>query len=270
MATRTAVGTPVTDKTASTTLTISSAALNSGDFLIVGIGSNGAIAPASVKWGARDLTKVGQRIDTVNNIVTTVWAARYVRDTATRDIVATWTTGPNAKAMVASKLDSGHVRDEIARSLNALTTAPSVGPTAEHLRRDDFVFGYLVAEGPDLNDTAPTVSSMATGQRIGTAGLPQTSNITINEYYLQSTTSGGVTLSGTLATERNWCNVLVAFKVAQGYCVDINGSVIEVGDTVIYLPNSTEYVVSSVDPLRNSIELTTIGSVSAVECEVIA
>lgn len=274
MATRTALGI-AHDKTTSTTLATNShgdpanflVSLTKGECLIVGIGCNGVNPPDTVKWGGRDLKKVGQRIDSVNGIVTTVWILIEAFNTDSRDLVATWTTAPSAKAMTVSKLNFAHVRDEIARNLDAASSTPSVGPTAEHLRRDDFMFGYLVAEG-GTPDTAPTVSTMLTGQRSGTAGPPPVTNVTVNEYYLQCTTSNGVTLSGTLADARNWCNVLIAFKVAAEYCVDYWRSPIEAGDVVRY--GGTTHTVNSTIPERNVVDIGTIGKVNASECEVLS
>ena len=255
-----------TSKVAGTTLTISNVAANAGDFLCVVVGGQIAAAPTGVTWGGRDMNKAIQRLHTTPAFGSTIWTIRRVANTNSRTVTITWGSSINTKVAYAFTLDSPHVIDEDARALLTASTAPSVGPTSEHLRRDNFCAGILLAEGP-TNDAVLTgiTAGWTTGLRIGTAGLPQISNLTANEFYQQKTTCVGVTLAGTATTARDWIGLIAAFRIVEHSCIDFYGSVIEDGDLVNY--KGTSYTVNEVHPRQNAVTLSTVGRVSAVECE---
>lgn len=266
MATRTAKGTAKT-KASGTTLTLASVACSDGDSLFVGLGFQGTTPPATVKWGGRQLSKVGQRLHSTPAFGCAVYQARRIINTDTRDIVATWASALDAKVLLALTLDTPHVKDEIIRAVQTGSTAPSVGPLAEMDRSDEFALGILCSEGPQNNDTPPTLAGGWTaGQRIGTNGPPPVSNVTILEGYQQLTSSPGVTLSGTGATSRDWCSVLIGFRPVIMTATDKFGSTIMVGDTVVY--GGSTYTVNALRRGQNHVELTGFGWVSASEVEV--
>ena len=257
-----------TAKALGNTLVIADVAANTGDFLCIVTGGRSASPPTGVTWGLREVNKAAQRIHSTPEFTANMWTIRRVANGGTRDVTITWGSSIATKTAYAFTLDSPHVVDEIARNILTESANPTVGPTAEHLRRDNFCAGLLLAEGP-TNDAVLTsiTSGWTTGRRVGTVGIPPISNLTMNEFYQQCSTSSGVTLAGTATTARDWIGLIASFKLAQHYCVDYYGSIIEAGDNVSY--NDTEYVVSNVYPNRNVIDLPTIGFVSAVECEVL-
>jgi len=246
--TRTAKGT-TSDKISGTTLTLSSISCTIGDALIVFVANQTTNVPTSVKWGVRDLVLSRQRTNATSGHVASIWIARHIVNTATRNITVTWGTSIVAKAMAASTLDAGHVRDSVIGASQTASTAPSVGPSDTLTVNDCFAFGVLASEGPS-SDTAPTLSgSWSSGQRIGTAGVPPISNITLLECYQQLSDNTAVTLSGTGATERDWANVLVVYRpIREAIAIDVNGVEILVDDTVIYEGSNT----STVSSIHNS------------------
>lgn len=266
MATRTAKGSAKL-KASGTTLTLASVSLIAGHSLIVGVGFQTTNLPTSVKWGNRTLSKVGHRLHSTPNFAAAIYHARRIRDTATRDIVATWGTSITARTLLAMTLDSPHVKDDIARNIQTGSTAPTVGPTAELERSDEFAFGVLCSEGPS-SDTAPTLSgSWTAGQRVGTTGSPPASNCTLLEGYQQLTSSPAVTLSGIGATSRDWVNIVIGFRPVGFWTTDKFGSQIVVGDTVLYQGNAR--VVNTLRRNRNHVDLATDGWVTASEVEVL-
>ena len=246
MATRTAKGT-TQSKTSSTTLTLSNVACISGDALIVMVGNQTTNVPTSVAWGNRELVLSRQRTNITSAHVGSVWIARNIVNTDTRNLVVTWGTAIVAKCMAAITLDSGHVRDQYASNTQLASTAPTTTATPVQTEINDFAVGILVSEGPLTNDVAPTLAAgWSTGQRIGTNGAPPVSNVTLIEGYKQLTDATAQTLSGTGATARDWTNVLITYRpLSQGIPLDNNGVEILVSDTVTWDGGTSTSTVSS-------------------------
>ena len=259
-----------TAKASGTTLTVTSVSASAGEFLHIIVAGQTNVSPSTVTWGVRDLNKSLQRIHTTPNFTANYYTLRNVANSGTRTITCTWASAINTKIALAFTLDEPFVVDEVARNILTASTAPTVGPTATHLRRDDFCVGLLLAEGP-TTDSAPTsvTAGWTTGTRVGTAGAPPVGNLTANWYHQQATDCTGVTLAGTAATARDWIGLISAYRPAELHCVDYYGSQIEAGDTVEYLPDNTTYTVNTVFPKQNSIDIGAIGRVSAVDCEVL-
>lgn len=245
MATRTAKGT-TSDKISGTTLTLSNVSCNAGDALIVLVGNQTQNVPTSVTWGLRELNLSRQRTNLTSGHVGSIWIARNIVNTDTRNLTVTWGTAIVAKCMAALTLDSGHIRDQYASNVQTASTAPTTTATPAQTGINNFAVGILVSEGPLTNDTAPTLAAgWSTGQRIGTDGAPPVSNVTLIEGYKQLTDAAAQTLSGTGATERDWTNVLVTYReILQGVALDANGVEILVGDAV-KLPTTGTTTVSS-------------------------
>lgn len=264
MATRTILGTAKA-KASGTSVTLAAAACSKGDSLGVWVWFKGQTLPASVKWGGRKLSKEAQRLNATDDFSVAFYQARRIQYPNTLDIVAAWASALGAKGITAFKLDSPHVVDQILRNIQGASTAPTVGPTAEHTRADDFVTGLLCAEGP-TGDTAPTLGGGFTaGQIDGTGGGGAATNLKATEGYQQMATSVGVTLSGTGATSRPWTNVVIALRPTLNCVWDRYGNEIEVGDTVVYKGNARN--VDGIRLMQNHVQLATDGWVGATETE---
>ena len=210
MATRTAKGTN-TAKNSALTLSLTSVEVLAGHSLVVGVANQGTSGPSSATWGPRTLNRIGQRIDTPNTFMESLFLLR-AQKTFTRDIDFTWTATANARSMFAFTLDGLFNKDDDVRSLSAATGAPSVGPTSTLSSTAGFAVGMFTSQGPS-GDTAGSASSGWTlGQRAGTAGAPPTGNITFQEVYqdLSASTALSASLSG--ATSRDWANLLVPLR----------------------------------------------------------
>lgn len=266
MPSRTALGT-VKVKAPTTSVTLSSVACFTNDSIFVLLGWKGQTMPTSVKWGNRDLVVARKRHNATDDFSAAIFHARRILKNDTRDIVATWAANTSGKVLVALKVDTPYIHDNSVGSIQATTINPSVGPTTEHARKDNFVLCALVSKGPS-GDTIPTLGGGFTiGQRDGTAGSPPTGNITVLEGYQFDVDSGVETLSGTGATSRSWTNVVSSFRPQLTAPWDKYGSEIAVGDTVLF--NGNERVVNTLKFQRNIVDLAIDGWTSAVECEVI-
>lgn len=255
-----------TGKASTTSITLEDITTELNECLLAVISFKGTNLPTEVAYGLRDMSRVAHRIDSTNEFGIAVYGIRNIGKADTRDIVATWASAIDAKILSAITLDVGHTEDQKVNSLDAASTAPSVGPTDALSNNDEFALGILHCEGA-TNDTEPTLSAGWTKLfRDGTVGVPPASNQTILVAYQNVTTTDALTLSGTGATERNWCNLLVTFDGQEIYTTDYNGSRVFAGDTVEY--KGSTYTVANLVRGRNIVNLTGVGLVSAVECEV--
>lgn len=267
MTARTALGTTST-KVSGTTLALASITANEGDCLIVMVGGQSANPPTGVTWGGRKLSRVFQRVNATSNHTASIWIARNIVNTDTRTVTATWASSINAKVMAVSKIDVPSIRDDVARNIQTAATAPTSTATGVISVSSSFSVGVLVSEGPS-SDTAPTLDNGYTsGQRVGTAGSPPASNITLLEGFKDIVDAcAAQTLSGTGATARDWANGVVALRPIKSIAWDKFGDEIEVGDFVLFDGNERE--VTAIRYQRNQVVLVTDGTVGATECEVV-
>ena len=216
MATRTARGTAQL-KASGTTLTVASFTLTKDHSLQVGIGcENSAGPPTSVTMNGRPL----KRKENVNNALGSLNCSMWIKARAavnqTGTLVATWSSAINARAMFASTLNAPMRIDETISAADAPTTTPSTGTSAAFATATDFAICAFASKGPS-GDTAATGqliggTTATLGQRIGTTGAAATTNVTIQETYLQlaSASAAAGTLSG--VTSRRWANGLITVR----------------------------------------------------------
>lgn len=216
--TRTAKGT-AQSKAANTTLQISNVALNAGDLLIVGLGYETDFALNDVQWGSRSLNIVANSGATQGDTRVRLYRAR-VRDTATRNIVATWAGNISARAMFATAITEASVKDVGSTATFASgTTAPNTGTAVTSTVADTISIAAFVSGGPST-DTAGTAGDGHTlGQRVGTTGGAAGTNVTIQETFEILSATGDVRASLSGATGRIWACSIAAFHARETFTV---------------------------------------------------
>lgn len=222
--TRTAKGT-AQSKANSTTLTISSVSLNAGDLLVVGLGYEADAALNSVAWGARELVRVRDSGTEQGDTRVRMFRAK-VRDTATRDIVATWAGNMSARAMFASSFTEVAAKDVLSTaSFASGTTAPNTGAAVSSTIPDSVSVAAFVSGGPSSDSPGTVGDGHTAGQRVGTTGGGAASNVTIQETYEILSATGDVRSSISGATGRIWACSIVAFvEGAERLAVDHVGT----------------------------------------------
>lgn len=208
---RTAKGT-ANSKTSGTTLTLTGVNAKRGSFLVVGVVYDTAAGVPTAKWGNGDLVRLGFRHN-ADAKGAAVFARRRVRNPVAKDIVITWTSAIEARAMAATMLEGVDTKDQEKDRAQDATTTPDSGLTGTLSSTGQSVIAFFCAEGP-LNDTrgTPTASTVS-GQRDGTNGAPPISNVTIEEYFeLNLTTTAAVKTRVTGAANRDWAIQLVTVK----------------------------------------------------------
>ena len=219
--TRTAVGTPNSTKASGTSLSINNVTVPEGRSLIVGLCyDNSAGAPTSIKYGKRDLVELKRRANAGTGFTVALWRAAYLRHGTERNIVATWSSAILARAMFALYLDEAGLTDVDQSAEQDATTSPATGTAVTTTEANTIHIAAFMANGPD-NDTAATANLGHTiGQRIGTAGVPPVSNITLQETYETLTATGDCRATLTLTTARDCAAVIVAFKARQQFTIE--------------------------------------------------
>lgn len=214
--TRTAKGT-AQSKAANTTLTISSVSLTAGDLLVVGLGYETDFALNSVQWGSRSMKLVTNSAATQGDTRVRLYRAK-VRDTATRDIVATWAGNMSARCMFATAVTEASILDVgNTATFTAGTTAPNTGTAVTSTVADTISIAAFVSGGPS-GDTAGTAGDGHTlGQRVGTTGGGAATNVTIQETFEILSATGNVRSSMTGATGRIWACSVAAFNAVDTY-----------------------------------------------------
>lgn len=217
--TRTAKGTAKA-KASGTSLTVSGVAVTADRALIVGIGYAGDVAPSSVKWGGRHLRRKAHHYASNPDLSVVVYIARRINKTGTRDIVATWPTSIGKRVMFVTELDTELRIDQTStKKEGTATAAPATGQTALLATAADFAIGAFVSEGPS-SDAAGTAQiedddswqSATSGQRDGTAGAPPLSNITIQETFLELTSTATTRARLQNAGSRKWVNAIITLR----------------------------------------------------------
>ena len=212
MIARTALGTAA-DKTGAATLTISNVSLDDGDLLLVGIGYDTGQGAPALAWGNQDL-ELAEAVSG-GGLACRVFSFHRRKGTKSKDLVATWSTGPTAKAMVAVKVTEVEAIELAFSQAETDTTDPDAGTAQATTTAAAFCFGIVATEGP-LNDTAGTVQNGYTaGQRAGMNGAPPVSNITVHELFKILAATESTTAAKTGATSRDHCSVLTTWRAGR-------------------------------------------------------
>jgi len=206
---RTAKGTAIL-KTSGTTLTLESVEILSGRSLVVGVAFDAGEGPPTVKWGNRDLSRI--ELQSQSGASTALFLLRHIRNTNTRTITCTWTGAIIAKAMFATMIGGVETQDVSQSTGQASTTNPATGPTVVSTRPETISIAAMGSQGPESDDPGTVGSGHTSGQRVGTSGGADDTNVTIHETFEILTQTGNVRATKTGATSRSWSNVILAVK----------------------------------------------------------
>ncbi|MCP4201807.1 MAG: hypothetical protein GY769_07735 [bacterium] len=191
-----------------------------GSTLVVGIAyDNAAGAPTTVKYGKRELTEIERQANPGTGITVALWKAGYLRHSNSRDIVATWSSEITERAMFATQITEAGAKDVESSAEQDGTTTPATGAAQTTTVADTIHIAAFAANGPTTDTPATANLGHIIGQRIGTAGAPAISNVTLQETYETLTATGNCRATLSLTTARDCCAVIVAFKARQVYTI---------------------------------------------------
>jgi len=216
---RTAKGT-ASDKTGALTLTIATLQVAQYSTLEVCIAfDQGNGKPNSMKWGTREL--VFKDVQQANGVGLAVYTMFRNNATATNDLVATWnTTAPTAKVMFATQVSGVRKRDLLITNSNANSTTPTTGALQLTGFADEYLAGCMASEGPSTDTIGTPSLSYLLGQRVGTTGGADDSNITLQEIYKITSAAESTRARMTGVEARDWSNILITFAPIYNVSVD--------------------------------------------------
>lgn len=215
-------------KASGTTLATSSLGFSLGAMQIVALGYDDAatgVHPSSVTWGNRLLANrpaAATRNPGTYDIAMSLWVLPRVKRSTSHVITGTWQSAIVERVLACGEIVGKNRIDLAAGNNDSTATAnPVTGTTGTLSAADDFAMAFFVSEGPS-GDTAGTMQILDGGtwtnvtgtQRIGTAGAPPVSNVTLQVGWLQLTSSQATQGRIQGATSRLWTSAIVTFKDA--------------------------------------------------------
>jgi hypothetical protein len=206
---RTALGT--NSAASNTTVSINNITLNSGDLLVVGLGSAGGDnnSPISVKWGGTNLSNaVNQSGGVATSLGGDIWYLNVVSG-GTNNLTATYNSNP-VLLIWASKV-SGLASNafELSASTNGSGTTPDSGATGQTSVACELWIGNVGTDGPQGDAAGTWGNSFSNGQRIGRTNVA--TSMTISEGYLLATTTGTADAAKSGITSRQWIAMVATF-----------------------------------------------------------
>ncbi len=226
---RTAKGT-ASDKSTSLTLTLASVQLAKNTTMIVAVGYDAGDGDPIMTWDNRTYDTPRERVQDLG-IRIAYFSMFNNGATRTSDVVLTWTgSAPTAKVMFVTQVSETQGRD-VFTSGSGTGTAPSSGGIANNFA-DAYNAGIFVTEGPSTDLAGTPSFSYTAGQRIGTTGDAQASNITIQETYKVTSliqSSAEAELTG--ITSRDWQAFMITFKPIYIVSVDARFDISDVSAT---------------------------------------
>ncbi len=220
-----ALSTPVakgsaSDKASGPTLTISSQSIALGRSLGVYIGyDNAQGAPTSVKFGKRDLVERKKKANGGTSRTLALWTAPHIKHANTRDIVATWSSAIGVRVMAAFEFAEAGAIDVDNSAEQDASTTPGTGGAVTTTEDDTLHVAGFLAVGPTTDEAAEANLGHTLLTRVGTAGAPAISNLTLQLTHEILAAAGDCRATLTATTERDWANIIAAFVERQRFTI---------------------------------------------------
>lgn len=171
-------------KTSETTLTIPDVSMIGGDVLVVTVAWDITISgnPTSIKFGNNDLGAMIKG-ETMNGKWRMRTYAELINNTRTKDLVATWPTANSPRLMCASSLHQAGKTLYNDSNENLASTVSTTGPNEEVKHISTLTIAHHVTNGPIGDNIGSSSTGGTLGQRIGTSGDADNTNITMQEVF---------------------------------------------------------------------------------------
>lgn len=218
--TRTALGTN-SAKASGTSLSINNVTVPAGASLVVGLAYEDSQGqPDTVKYGKKILTRAVKQIHSTAGLEVGLWFARNIKKGTERDIVATWASAIEARAMFASYLTEAGAEDVQSKDENFNNTTITTGAAVLTTAAKTFHIAALASKGPNTDTVGTAASGDTLGQTVGTSGGVDTTNIFLRETYENFAIIGDLRGRILNATARDNAGAGVAFKAWQTFTIE--------------------------------------------------
>lgn len=206
-------------KASGTSLSVNNVQCDAGTTIVVGIAFDPAQGNPEIKWGKKSLSRDITIENAGADLRCQIYSAKVRRD-RTLDVVATWAAAIEPRAMFVTQISEAGIEDVSKDKAEDATTDPDTGVAPTTTVADTMCIAALASKGPDTDSYGTIGSGHSAGQRVGTSGGGDTTNITIFETYELLSTITTVKSQLTGATSRDWACCIVAFKSMDTYTVD--------------------------------------------------
>lgn len=206
-------------KAETASLSVNNVAMDAGTAILVGVIFFASANNPTIKWGNKTLKRDKTNEHSTAAFRTQLYRGR-VKNAKTRDVVATWgTSTPGARAMVVIQLSEASTEDISVVNDNNNSTTPNTSSAGTSTVADTISIALFGSNGPST-DTAGTAGHGHTlGQRVGTSGGGDTTNLTIQETREVLSATGVIRGSLSGVTARNWANLIVAYNAIDTFTV---------------------------------------------------
>lgn len=216
--TRTAKGT-AQSKADTASLAVNDVEIDGGASILVGIIFFASANNPEIKWGNKKLTR-----DKTNEHSTAAFRAQLyrgrVRTTRQRNVVATWgTSTPGARAMFVVQTQEASHEDISVVNDNNNSTTPNTSSAGTSTVADTISIACFGSNGPSTDTVGTAGLGHTLGQRVGTSGGGDTTNLTIQETFEILSATGTIRASLSGVTARDWANLIVAYSATQTFTV---------------------------------------------------
>jgi hypothetical protein len=206
---RTAKGT-ANNKTTGTTLSLATVNITDKARIIVLVGWKGDTANPTVTWGSVTLS-TDLSVSNGTDAQVIVFSG-YVLHAATNTVTVTWPGATNEKTMTVTQVTGlrPNAYIDITSSATGSSVAPDAGSVSTNVA-NEYWLGVVATAGP-VGDTSGTwQNTFSDGQRDGTTGGADNSNITVSEGFRIVSATGAMDAAKSGITSREWVAGAVAY-----------------------------------------------------------
>ncbi len=167
--------------------------------------------PVSVKWGTLPLPLVPNSRISLSGFTVGIYS-EYQQTPGIKDLIISWDGSVGAKALVAIETAQSRYKDVGTTNSQVASVVPTTGAAGLTTVAKTISLAFLVSVGPSGDSTGIAGDGHTLGQRVGTVGGADISNVTIQETYeiLSNVEQCQASLSG--VPSRDWLNTIIAFQ----------------------------------------------------------
>lgn len=209
---RTARGT-ASSKTSGTTLTVSGVQSDGRSTMVVGVSWDDSVGNPTVEHGGHDIPWVVRNSGGGNGVSTAIYSrTRTTNKVKTEDMVVTFPSAVTAKVMFVTQYTEISFSDLTLSNSQTNVTSANAGIATLTNFDDEACIAAFGSEGPSGDTQGAAALEYTLGQRVGTTGGTDDTNITIQETYkiLTETESTRARLTDITARDVTSCLVTLA------------------------------------------------------------
>lgn len=162
------------------------------------------------------MTKDSEAVNS-SNVIVAIWSIHNPTASESGAHIVHSNANTDAKVMIGLKIGGLASSSFDKQSPNTGSNdAPTSNATATTAQADEILIGAVGTEGPSGDTAGSWSNSFSAGERLGTTGGSQPSNITLSEGYRIVSATGAYTAAKTGITSRDWAAAIATYKASGG------------------------------------------------------